>query len=116
MNNSYGSQNIIGVPKIINYDGLLYSGSPDFLGKKLTVKEQKELLFGLANECRDCYFPTFADEQKYLPSTVVAETKEEEKVGATIQELTTPPQKKEFPWKDALLAGVGFFLIYKLLS
>ena len=100
----------------IGYDGLLYSGAPDFLGKKLTVAEQKELLFRTANKCRDCYFPTFTDEQKYLPENVKEDKSADEPVGKTVQELTTPPQKKEFPWKDALLAGAGIFLIYKLLS
>ena len=100
----------------IGYDGLLYSGSPNFLGKTLTVAEQKELLFRTANKCRDSYFPTFTDEQKYLPENVKDEPKADEQVGKTVQELTTPPQMQEFPWRDALLAGVGILLIYKLLS
>lgn len=93
----------------IGYDGILYSGSPDFLGKKLTVEEQKQLLLDTADKNRDCYSPVFADDKRYAE-------KKPEVVGVPIKDLTTPPEKKEFPWRDALLAGVGFLLIYKLLS
>lgn len=82
-----------------------------------TPQQQIDKIFTMANCCKDGT-TIFADDKAMLPvsqpSQVVAVATS---VSTPAQALTKPPMKKEeHHLMDALLVGVGIFIVYKLLS
>ena len=85
-----------------------------------TPEQQKEKLFSIANECRGGWYPIFEDDQKVLstqaqatPTTTIqtSETNYQSK-----EDLTMPPKRKGLDVGEAIILGVGAFIVIKILS
>jgi hypothetical protein len=86
-----------------------------------TPEKQKEKIFAIANECRGGWYPIYSDDSEVLP--IAQETKA---TPTTIQTnetnyqstagLTMPPKRKGLDVGEAILLGVGAFIVIKLLS
>lgn len=104
----------------------------------MTPAQQKQRIFGIANNCRDWYSPVFSDESKYLSEDIAnvkqsLDTKDlfiensdkgnvlymkvsDNYVPKSSLDLTTPPmKKKDYPFVKAALVGVGVALLTKIL-
>ena len=89
----------------------------------ITPEQQKEKIFAMANECRGGWYQVFSDESKVLPSQVqqaqatptttiqTSDTNYQSTAG-----LTMPPKRKGLDVGEAIILGVGAFIVIKLLS
>lgn len=84
---------------------------------EMTPAQRVNEIYTKSNDCRGWFEPSFADETKYFP--VSQPTMGVTKVDAVVinASATVPPKKvQEDTLTNALLVGVGVFVIYKLLS
>lgn len=95
-----------------------------------TPEQQKEKIFSMANECRGGWYPIFEDDSKVLgiqsQSVQSQSVQSESTPTTTIQtdptnyqskvELTMPPKRKGLDIGEAIILGVGAFIVIKILS
>ena len=89
-----------------------------------TPEQQKEKIFAIANECRGGWYPIYSDDTnldytkvqskaQVIPTTTIqtSETNYQSTEG-----LTMPPKTKGLDVGEAIILGVGAFILIKLLS
>ena len=83
-----------------------------------TPEQQKDKIFAIANECRGGWYPVFTDESKVLPQSQATPTtiQTSETNYQSTEGLTMPPKRKGLDVGEAIILGVGAFIVIKLLS
>jgi hypothetical protein len=83
-----------------------------------TPEQQKDKIFAMANECRGGWYPIYSDDTKVLPQAQATPTtiQTSETNYQSKEELTMPPKRKGLDIGEAIILGVGAFIVIKLLS
>jgi hypothetical protein len=83
-----------------------------------TPEQQKEKIFAMANECRGGWYPVYSDDTKFLPQAQATPTtiQTSETNYQSTEGLTMPPKRKGLDVGEAIILGVGAFIVIKLLS
>ena len=107
----------VGVP-----DEFAFYGQGNTFADATTATPQQRVdeIFSMANDCRDGS-TIFSDEQAFLPvsqgvpSVSIQDLSMEDTASSGVAP-EPPMRKKEHPYVNALLIGVGVFVLYKILS
>lgn len=86
-----------------------------------TPAQNIEMIFELANSCRDWYTPAFANESKFLPTKkdiniTTPNVIEPIELPNSVKDLTIVPNIKDDTLIKGIIIGVGICVLIKILS